>query len=125
MKLSKITTSSGQSIEIEKFTLLVGPNNVGKSQTLKDIHKKLLVGHEASTTLISDITIDRPANFDELFEDLDVRIDETNIGHSTIDSVTSNFDNVNSLIRINLEAQRAQFDRQADADYTFLKLTKI
>jgi len=58
MKLSEITTKDGETIGIGKFTLLVGPNNVGKSQTLKDIHRKLLKGHEAETTLIKEIKID-------------------------------------------------------------------
>ena len=48
MKLLSITSNNDQVIELGKFTLLVGPNNVGKSQTLKDIHKKLLKGHDAN-----------------------------------------------------------------------------
>jgi len=39
MKLSEISTKDGEVIEIGKFTLLVGPNNVGKSQTLKGTSK--------------------------------------------------------------------------------------
>ena len=92
MQLSKISTKDGESIDIGKFTLLVGPNNVGKSQTLKDIHRKLLKGHKAETTLISEIEVDRPGSFEKLYEGLDVRVDQQNIGHHIIDSVTSDFD---------------------------------
>ena len=45
LTVEKFTTKDGQTIEVGKFTLLVGPNNAGKSQTLKDINKKLTLGH--------------------------------------------------------------------------------
>ena len=114
----------GRSVEVGNFTLLVGPNNVGKSQTLKDIHRKLVKGHKANTTLISKIDIDRPDTFEKLYEDLDVRVDHINVGHHTIDSVTSDF-NTNSMIRIQLEPQRKQFENKKDSDYTFLGFSKF
>ena len=123
MKLSEISTKDGV-IEIGKFTLLVGPNNVGKSQTLKDIHRKLLKGHDAETTLITGIKIDCPETFDKLYEGLDVRVDQMNIGHHIIDSVSSDFDQ-NSMIRIQLEPQRLLFNRQQNPDYTFLGMSKF
>jgi AAA15 family ATPase/GTPase len=124
MKLSSITTNNGQVIEVGKFTLLVGPNNVGKSQTLKDIHKKLLKGHVADTTLISNIAIDRPNSFDELFEGLDIRVDEINVGHHIIDSVTSDM-NPNSMIRIQLEPHRNEFNNNKVLDYTYQGFSKF
>jgi len=124
MKLSEISTKDGEVIKIGKFTLLVGPNNVGKSQTLKDIHKKLVQGHTVETTLISSLKIDRPATFDELYDGLDVRVDLMNIGHHTIDSVTSDF-NQNSMIRVQLEPHRKKFDQEQDLDYTYLNISKF
>ena len=124
MKLFEITTKDGEVIKIGKFTLLVGPNNVGKSQTLKDIHRKLLKGHDAGTTVITGIKIDRPETFDKLYEGLDVRVDQMNIGHHIIDSVTSDFDK-NSMIRVQLDSQRQQFDQQRNLDYTFLGMSKF
>lgn len=124
MKLNNIVTKDGEEIPLGKFTLLVGPNNVGKSQTLKDIHKKLVKGHEAETTLISKIDIDRPANFDDLFQDLDVRKDDVNVGHHTIDGVTSGSE-PNSLLRFRVEDQRRQFERIESSDFTFLGLSKF
>lgn len=124
MELSQISTKDSQTIDIGKFTLLVGPNNVGKSQTLKDIHKKLVKGHKAETTLISEVKLNRPESFDELLEGLDVRTDPHNIGHHTIDSVTSDFDQ-NSMIRVQLEHQRQEFERNESLDYTFLGISKF
>ncbi|CAC9640619.1 hypothetical protein [uncultured Gammaproteobacteria bacterium] len=124
MKLSEISTKDGEIIAIGKFTLLVGPNNVGKSQTLKDIHQKLVKGHEVETTLINGIKVDGPTTFEELYSGLDVRVDHMNIGYHTIDSVTSDFDR-NSMIRIQLEPQRQEFERTPDLDYTYLGFSKF
>lgn len=124
MKLNKFITKDGEEIRLGKFTLLVGPNNVGKSQTLKDIHKKLVKGHEAETTLVSTIEIDRPDSFDDLFLDLDVKTDDVNVGLHTIDGVTSNSDG-NSLLRFKVEDQRRQFERFDNLDFTFLGLSKF
>jgi hypothetical protein len=124
MKLSEITIKDGEIIGIGKFTLLVGPNNVGKSQTLKDIHDKLLKGHKAETTLIKEIKIDRPESFEKFYEGLDVRIDHLNVGYHIIDGVTSDFDQ-NSMIRIQLEPHRQEFDREQNLDYTYLGMSKF
>lgn len=124
MKLNKITTKDGEEIELGKFTLLVGPNNVGKSQTLKDIHRKLVKGHDAETTLITEIDIDRPTSFEGLYEGLDVRVDDVNVGHHIIDGVTSSSDG-NSMLRIMLEPQREEFERRPDLDFTYLGFSKF
>ena len=124
MKLSGFTTKDGEKIRVGKFTLLVGPNNVGKSQTLKDIHRKLLKGHKAETTLIKEIEIDRPEKFDDLLEGLDVRVDQMNVGNHIIDSVTSSFEK-NSIIRVQLEPHRQEFERKKELDYTYLGLSKF
>lgn len=124
MKISSISTKSGSSISLGKFTLLVGPNNVGKSQTLKDIYKKLTKGHQAETTLIDAIQINRPASFEQFFEGLDVRIDNQNVGHHIIDGVTSESE-PNSMIRISMELQKAQFQVNQSLDFTYLNLSKF
>ncbi len=124
MKIESLETKDGQKIETGKFTLLVGPNNVGKSQTLKDIHKTLSIGHEVDTVLLPKILVTKPKNFDELLEDLDVRADQVNVGHHTVDGVTSNFER-NSMIRVQLDVSRQLFERNKESDYTFQKLGKF
>lgn len=124
MKLNKFSTKDDEEIELGKFTLLVGPNNVGKSQTLKDIYKKLVKGHEAETILVSSIDIDRPNAFEDLYKDLDVRTDDVNVGHHIVDGVTSSFDG-NSMLRIRIDQQRQEFERQRDLDFTYLGFSKF
>src|SRR3989338_419602 len=102
MKISKIILAGGTELELDKFTLLVGPNNVGQSQPLKDIHRKLVHGSEADPPLLSSVHVSRPDSFDGLFEDLDVRVDTTNIGHHMVDGITSGPES-NSMVRFKLE----------------------
>jgi energy-coupling factor transporter ATP-binding protein EcfA2 len=124
LKVEKFTTKDGQTIEVGKFTLLVGPNNAGKSQTLKDINKKLTLGHEAETVLLPELTVNRPSTFEELLADLDVRPDPINIGHHTVDGVTSAFEQ-NSMLRLRLDNSRQQFEQNSSADFTFQRFGKF
>lgn len=70
MKVESITLKNGEVISLNDFTLLVGPNNVGKSQTLKDINNKLIHGDPYNTNFITNITVSKPNDFDELVKDL-------------------------------------------------------
>ncbi|MDN7134120.1 hypothetical protein JNO04_17410 [Halomonas sp. MC140] len=124
MKIDEITLKSGAQIELGKFTLLVGPNNVGKSQTLKDIHRKIVYGSEADAILLKEILVNRPDTFEGLLEDLDVRPDATNVGHHTVDGITSNADG-NSMVRFQLDHFRRNFESTPAADFTFQRLGKF
>ncbi len=55
--ISHLTFNNGQQIEISAndIVVFVGPNNVGKSQTLKDIYA--LSEKESSSVVISDVTV--------------------------------------------------------------------
>ena len=57
--VSKLLFNDGESVEIKKndIVLFVGPNNVGKSQSLKDIYN--LSRTKCSTTVVSDIEIQK------------------------------------------------------------------
>ncbi|OPK11431.1 ATP-dependent endonuclease [Pseudomonas sp. VI4.1] len=124
MKLNKFITKDGEEIKLEKFTLLVGPNNVGKSQTLKDIHKKLILGHSAITTLISTVETDKPSIFEDFYKDLDIRPDPININHHIIDGITSSFDQ-DSTLRIVINHSRTEYEQSDDLDFTYLGFSKF
>lgn len=124
MKILSITIKSGEIINLNKFTLLVGPNNVGKSQTLKDIYKKLTKNNERNTTIVSSVKVNRPASFDELLDGLDVKPDSANYSYSTIDGLTSSPD-ASSLISVPLDHHRGDFESRPEADFTYLNLGKF
>ena len=41
MKLKSFTTKQGKNVPLTKIAIFVGPNNTGKSQTLRDIRERL------------------------------------------------------------------------------------
>src|SRR3989442_15955602 len=89
MRVESIKTNDGKEIVLGNFTVLVGPNNVGKSQTLRDIHDKLSNGWEVPTTVVKEVVLEKPASLDALLEGLDVRDDPQNIGHSLVRGIGS------------------------------------
>ena len=55
MKLKSFKNKSDQTeIVLNNITVLVGPNNVGKSQTLRDIKNLLELGNNARPVIVSD-----------------------------------------------------------------------
>lgn len=63
--LKEIGLNDGQSIEVKPngIIVFVGPNNAGKSQSLKDIYS-LLEKEENPTTVISSLCFDKPSKED-------------------------------------------------------------
>jgi len=66
MKIQQITTQDGIQIEPGNLVVLVGPNNVGKSQFLKDIHNRMINDRNTREVIIKQIEFERPSTFDEL-----------------------------------------------------------
>ena len=46
MKLKSFTTKQGKNVPLTKIAIFVGPNNTGKSQTLRDIRERLENGQK-------------------------------------------------------------------------------
>lgn len=57
MKIDTIEPDTGEEFDIGSFTVLVGPNNTGKTQTLSDIHS-LLTTNNPRTTVVNDVEIE-------------------------------------------------------------------
>lgn len=67
MRLASLIPKNGNEKPLGSFTVLVGPNNAGKTQTLSDIHQ-LMTSNSARTTVIENIDY---AGIDELDDILD------------------------------------------------------
>ncbi|NVJ47772.1 MAG: AAA family ATPase [Cytophagia bacterium] len=96
MRISKITNKNGQEVELGNFNVLVGPNNSGKSQTLRDIHN-IILSKKPKTTLISELVIEKPDTFEELFNGLEMKDNPTNMDESIIQGISSNLRGGNQI----------------------------
>ena len=65
MRIVSLMTTSGQSIDLGKFTVLVGANNVGKSQTLRDILTRVSEGPKGRTVILSGVELEFPPSVDQ------------------------------------------------------------
>ena len=123
MKLTSLRTKNDVDIPIGKFTVLVGPNNVGKSQTLKDIHSKMANGQQTPTTIVDHLVIEKPDTFEELLQGLKVFDDPQHMGQKVVRGIGSNLRSGDE-IRINDEHIRKQFAQSDNLDFTFGNISK-
>lgn len=113
MKINALQTNHGQTITLGPFTVLVGANNVGKSQTLRDIHAKMVNGLDARTTLASSVSLTKPGSIDEVFRGLTIVDDPIHVGHKRIRGITANLIEGDE-IQIHEESFAEQFASSVD-----------
>jgi energy-coupling factor transporter ATP-binding protein EcfA2 len=70
-KLTQITLNDGSKFEPGKLTVIVGPNNVGKSRALKDI-ATLVTNAQTPLVVVKDVEWPMPQSLQELFDSHDV-----------------------------------------------------
>jgi predicted ATPase len=72
MRIANFTTSSDQVVALGSFTVFVGANNVGKSQTLRDLHTRIVVGEQqARGPLAKALELAKPLNFSDIVDGLE------------------------------------------------------
>lgn len=96
MKLKSIKLKNGADLPIKDITILVGPNNVGKSQTLKDIKDHLEKGALANPIIVKDIELKWDENFNSFLERLNISDSKTYLGNKVISGLSSNLLNKDS-----------------------------
>lgn len=89
MKIKSFETKSGQKVILENITIFVGPNNVGKSQTLKDIKNLLEKGISAPLIVLDRADFEWPRDFDTFLESLNMSDSQRTIGNKTINELKS------------------------------------
>lgn len=60
LSVTKLLMSNGETVELGAFNALVGPNNCGKSQTLRDVREFVITGSSAKLVVIKGVDIDLP-----------------------------------------------------------------
>jgi hypothetical protein len=123
MKITALHTKNDEVIPLGKFTVLVGPNNVGKSQTLRDIQTKMDSGANARTTLITDLDLEKPPTFDDILEGIQVVEDPNNLGQHYLRGLQSNLQSGGNM-QANLQSMRQQYDASADMKFLLGTLAK-
>lgn len=98
MKIKRFTTKNGETVELNDFTVLVGPNNTGKSQTLLDIHTIMQSNNRAGdvqTVIIDDISY-QSQSFSQFMEDLNIIDHPTQVNHKLVRGISSNLQELSS-----------------------------
>ncbi|MBD3322848.1 MAG: AAA family ATPase [Chitinivibrionales bacterium] len=124
MKITTVRTKTGAEVPIGKFTVLVGPNNVGKSQTLRDIHERLVSGPNAKCVILDDVVVEKPANFEDLLSGLQKHADPRHVGMHLVRGISSNLTSGDS-VRVNLKDLKARFDKEDHLNFIFGNISKF
>lgn len=67
-KLTQIILNNGQEIQPGNLTVIIGPNNAGKSRALKDIAEKTTKRQSLPGVVVNDVEWTTPPNLQELVE---------------------------------------------------------
>jgi predicted ATP-dependent endonuclease of OLD family len=124
MKISKIITTSGQEIEPGGISILVGANNVGKSQTLIDIKDRMINGMASKPIVLKEIHFHKPANLNELFDGLTLKDHPTSVGNQTITGINSNLTGGENLT-IHKQSIEQQFNSQLNINFLLGNISKL
>lgn len=97
MIINSLNIKNGSKVDIGKFTIFIGPNNVGKSQTLKDIHHKFTKNDGMEAVLLDSLEFDEKPDFDYFLSGLDVKQDQHNVGMEQLSGITSKLNTSESV----------------------------
>lgn len=77
-RVSEVTIGAGQTHKVGDLVLVIGPNNVGKSQLLRDLAKSAA---ELNTprTVLKQVVVELPTNLDEFLEKYPIEEDEVQV----------------------------------------------
>lgn len=124
MEIESITLKNDQTIKLGKISVLVGANNVGKSQTLRDINERMQTGLASKFVLLKEINFHKPASFDELLSNLKITDSTQYIGQKKIVGINNNLTGQHSF-ELNYEQSKHRFDQQASLDWVLGNISKF
>jgi len=70
MRIESITLKNDQKIQLGKISVLVGANNVGKSQTLRDIQQRMQNGLASKFVLLKELKFEKLSKLEDLLTNL-------------------------------------------------------
>lgn len=124
LKIDYLENVNGKRIVLNKFTVLVGPNNTGKSRTLRDIHDHFVVGQDAKPVIIKAIGTPKPSAFEEILEDLTISDHPNSFEHKIARGIGPKLTN-NEEVTFIPKNFESQFDQATDENFTFGNIAKF
>lgn len=124
MRIQAFTTKGGHRVPVGRFSVFVGPNNVGKSQTLRDLHDLLVRGSACHATIVDRLEAERPAAFEDLLTGLDVAPHPDAPGIYLVRGVSPRLLG-GETVNVDLAQLRQQFNTARDLSFTFGNLAKL
>lgn len=116
MRLRALVTKRDDAVPLGRFTVLVGANNVGKSQTLRDIHRRIVEGPQARTTIVETLEIEKPPSLDSFLAGLESTEDPANPHQHILRGIGPTLTGGDQLA-VQLEELGAQFLQSADLQF--------
>ena len=124
MKIKNIELKNGQQIELGKISILVGANNVGKSQTLRDIQERMQQGLASKFVLLKEINFEKPDSFEDLLSTLKVSDSQHSIGNKKIVGINNNLTKQDSF-ELNYEWSKNKFEQDDNLDWILGNIAKF
>lgn len=124
MKIESITLKNDQIIELGKISILVGTNNVGKSQTLRDIQQRMQNGITSKFVLLKEIKFTKPVEFEDLLTNLKIADSQHTIGFKQIIGINNTLTGKDSY-EINYDHFKQKFSQEEDLDWTLGNISKF
>lgn len=124
MELTKIILKDNKEINLDKINVLVGANNVGKSQTLIDIRDRMTIGLASKPVLIKSFNFKKPNNFEDLFSGLNLKDHPTNLDYKDVVGINNQLLGSETL-SLHIKNIEQQFDRDDNLDFILGTLSKL
>ncbi|MCC5907526.1 MAG: AAA family ATPase [Balneolaceae bacterium] len=124
MKIDYLVNKNGNRIDLNKFTVLVGPNNAGKSRTLRDIHEHFVKGGNAKPVIIESLGTTKPQRFDEALNDLELKDHPNAVGQKIIRAIGPKLTNIEE-VSFRVESFERQYIQSDDYSFIFGNIAKF
>ena len=124
MQIDYLENKKGERIELNKFTVLVGPNNAGKSRTLRDIHEHFVSGENAKPVIIKLLGTTKPESFDEVLNDLKLKDHPNIVKNKIVRKIGPKLTKIEE-VSFRLDHFERQYDQSDDYSFSFGNIAKF
>jgi predicted ATPase len=114
MRIRSFIDKYGKKIELEKINLFIGPNNVGKSQILKDIRDKML-DKSRNGIILESIEYELPHSYHEFIKEFAMNPHKQKLDTFTVEFIDSSLKNMEDfeLHKSTIESFELDFSTRA------------